>query len=124
MAGAGALLRQVAQACKTLPRRVVEDATKQFRKGLEKKLTADTGGDSRLSGAPTRMRVQVKVTGETIVTGTVTPNKPAMAQWVWLDKGTGNPGPTEAKRTWSEPVSADMKAVTKTVRDRLNEVME
>lgn len=120
---ASANLRRIAQQAKPAPRLAVEDGTKQFRKAIEKSLKQDTGGDNRLSGAPTRMRVQVKVDGQTIVTGKVTPNKPAMSQWVWLTEGTGDPGPTAPKGTWSDPVKAEMSAVQKTMRDRIEQVM-
>lgn len=120
---AAANLRRIARECKSLPRQAVEGATKAFKKSIDKSLKADTGGDFRLSGAPTRMRVQSKVTGDTVVEGTVSPNKPAMAQWVWLNEGTGEPGPTAPKGTWSEPVSREMKTVTRAVRERLNTVM-
>ena len=120
---AAANLRRIARECKTLPRKAVEDASKAFTKSITKTLKRDTGGDQRLSGAPTRMRVQSKVQGETVVTATISPNKTAMAQWVWLEEGTGEPGPTAPKGTWSEPVSKELKTVTRAVRERLEAVM-
>lgn len=120
---AAAMLRQIARECRSLPRVAVEEAATSFQKAITKKLQRDTGGDSRLSGAPTKMRVQKKIDGDTYVTAEITPNKPAMSMWVWLDEGTGDPGPTKAKGTWSEPASAEMDQVTAAVRKRLTAVM-
>lgn len=117
------MLRTVARECKSLPRMAVEEAVSSFDKAITKTLKRDTGGDSRLSGAPTRMRVSKKIDGTSYVTGELTPNRQAMGQWTWLDDGTGDPGPTRAKRTWSEPTSAEMEKVTVAVRKRLTAVV-
>lgn len=120
---ASATLRRIARETKSVPRKAIEDAAKTLKRGIDKKLRGDTGGDNSLSGAPRRMRVQTKVTGETVVVGTVSPNKSAMAQWVWLNEGTGHPGPTAPKFTWDEPVSEEMKNVQRAIRRRLDSVM-
>lgn len=106
-----------------MPRKVVGDATKIIGKAMTKRLARDTGGDYRLSGAPTRLRVQTRVTGDTVVEATVAPNKAGMAQWVWINEGTGEPGPTPAKRTWDEPASEQLDVIGRYVRHELNRIM-
>src|SRR5690606_7668068 len=114
------LLRRVAQDCKSLPRRFVEEAVRDLDKAITKKLRADTGGDRSLSGAPGRLRVQKKISGETVVTGEVTPGpRSRMAQWSWLEYGTGHPGPTKPKDTWSEPASHEIEVLRRKARQRL-----
>ena len=132
MAGAPAAvnIRAIAKRCRSFPRSFVDDATKTVSKSITKGLTVDTGGDRVLSGTnregrAAKLRAVVKVTGEAIVTGTVKagPGGRAVAIWSWLEYGTGEPGPTPAKRTWSRSALPSMDVVRRDVRRKFSNVM-
>lgn len=107
-----------------MPRRLVDDVTKKIAKAIDKRLVADTGGDRSLSGAPQRMKVERKVTGESLVTGVVGPGPRAgMAMWSWLEKGTGEPAPTKAKRTWTKPLGPALDEARSAIADTFHETI-
>lgn len=117
-------LSRVARRLRTLPRAAIDEAAGEIARAATRQLTRDTGGDRSLSGAPGRLKVTKRVTGDTVVEGKVTPN-PAylMAQWSWLEEGTGPPGPTAAKNTWTDPTGRALEHARRTIRQRLGELL-
>jgi hypothetical protein len=118
-------LRRASKALQTLPQRVVTDATRRVAKATTGSVTADSGGDRRLSGAGGRgqLRPTTPISGTNVVIGEVTagPGR-ARAQWFWLNEGTKarrqgrgrHPG-TPAKRTWTRAIDQVMP----TIRDEI-----
>lgn len=134
---AAALLRRVARASESFPRRFVTDATKKIATAIDKRLIGDAGGDRLLSGTnrngrAVRLRVQRKVDGHQVVTGEVAPgpNGRPIALWSWLDRGTKphmiggrqHPG-TAAKHTWSKPADEALAEVGRDIQREFSKVI-
>jgi hypothetical protein len=128
---AGNNLRAIAKRSRSTPRKIVEAATKQVSKTVTKGLNVDTGGDRVLSGTNRqgragKLRAVAKVTGDAVVTGSVKagPGGRTVAIWSWLEYGTGEPGPTAAKYTWSRSAIPAMDVAQRGARRQLATVME
>lgn len=131
MAGAANELRRISKALRSLPRKWAEDGAKTVRKAGSKTLSADTGGDASLSGAPGKLKVDTRVRGDAIVTLTVTPGprRGGAGRWAWLEHGTlphtaggmfqgaAHPG-TRPKRTWSRAMDPATKALIDDARKK------
>jgi hypothetical protein len=130
MASAGANLRQIAKASRSFPRRFVDESTRRISQDVMKGLNIDSGGDRILSGTnrrgeASRLRAVVKISGDAVVEGSVKagPGGRPVAVWHWLEYGTGAPGPTPAKRTWSRSARPMMDAVQDEARRRLSSLV-
>jgi hypothetical protein len=127
-----ALLRRVAAQTKSLPRKVVEESSKSISKAVKSRLKVDAGGDSSLSGAPSRLSVRVTVKGRgKVVTGEIMPTpKRSMAQWSWLEYGT-NPHTirkgqviySKAKGTWTKAIDPEIEALIKDARVKFGKIV-
>jgi hypothetical protein len=126
-----AALRRSAKEARSFPRKFVEDATKVMHKGVDKTLRADTGGDASLSNAPGKLRVTRKVSGDSVVTGTVAVAPRSAGRFAWLEKGTDphaigkgrHPG-TAAKRTWTRAMDPAMRALNREIDRAFDRVTE
>jgi hypothetical protein len=124
-------LRRIANEAKSFPRKFVEGGVKDVRVPIQKGLKADTGGDSILSGTNRQGRagkltVQARVKGDAIVTGTVKPGPSGrpVAIWHWLEYGTGPPGPTAGKRTWSRAAAPAVEKLQRSAKRAFSSIME
>lgn len=108
------------------PRSAVELVNGALVDAIDRQVRADTGGDYILSGAArrgqkrTRLKIVSKVESSIAgATGIVSAAPKAVrAQWAWLDAGTGEPGPTPAKRTITAPVEAILPQLERRIADR------
>lgn len=132
MAGAAAArLRKLERELRSLPRKLIDDASTSLAKAATRSLVRDAGADRRLRNAPTPLRVIRKVTGDQVVEGVVSAGPPrGRGQWSWLEKGTEphqigkgtHPGHS-GKRTWSRAITPEVEKVRADIRKSLKEVM-
>jgi hypothetical protein len=120
-------LRQVARNVESLPKKFARGSAKTVTKAIEQQMQVDTGGDRILSGTTRRgkvvkMRTRAKVTGDTIAIASIRPARP-FALWFWLEYGTGEPGPTAAKHTWSVPARSALEHVRKDIRRQFSDAI-
>ena len=121
--GAAADFRRIEQQLKGLPRRLVDQAVKDIHKAATDTLKRDTGGDQSLSGAPRKLTVTKKVTGDEIVIGRVAPAAKGLRQYTWLQagakprtRGTSTWRGTRAKATWTKATGPEVKKIRELFR--------
>lgn len=84
-----ALLRRVSQDVKTLPRTIVDGCAAVVTKELKNTVTADTGGDGRLSGmGNAKVSTKTEVVGTSAAIATIRPARRTTGMWVILEDGT------------------------------------
>jgi hypothetical protein len=120
-------LRQVAKNVESLPKKFARQSAKTVSKQIDRQMIDDTGGDRILSGTTRRgraskMRTKSRVTGDSIAVARIMPGS-SMALWSWLEFGTGKPGPTAAKRTWSRPAAKALVQVRKDIRRQFSDAL-
>lgn len=83
-------LRKLSSRLKSAPEQAVKAGASVFEDALKQSVQRDAGSDQRLSGAKkNKLATATKTSGgEFLATATVQANKPARAQWSWLEKGT------------------------------------
>jgi hypothetical protein len=126
---AASSLRTIARNAKSFPRKFVEDSAKSVNKAIDRRLVSDTGGDRVLSGTTRsgkvgKLTVKSKIDGQgSVVTGTITPAGPR-GPWAWIEEGTGPPGPTRAKHTWTKAATPAVEALQREARRAFESVLK